>query len=170
MARIEASSVSLLAKPFELVDVLNEAIDKAKADINDKPVTFHTQLPADTPFVWADKSRVQQILSSVVEFSARNLDMGNIFLGAAAADDYIRITVEDTGYGWEPDEVADLLTPYRSPDSVHHIGGTGLSLAIARRLAEMQHGSLTVQSQINKGTTFTLTLPTAPPENNTYTS
>jgi signal transduction histidine kinase len=164
MARIEADSVSILAKPFELSDVFDEAIDKAKAGINDKPITFHTQLSADTPLVWADKSRVQQILSCVVEFSARNLDMGSIFLGATAAEDYIRITVEDTGYGWEPDEVAELLAPYRSPDSVHHIGGTGLSLAIARRLAEMQDGSLTVQSRINKGTTFTLTLPTAPPD------
>ncbi len=165
MAKLERGRLELTPRRLDnLTEIFEDTVSKVEPLIEGKPVTFQTDLPADLPSPWADDTRIRQIIHNLVSFCARNTPAGVISLRAATLDDAMLITVEDTGNGWSPEETAALLKPYRPPAEVHHIGGTGLSLAIACRLAELQGGSLAVESQIGRGTRFSLMLPLhAPP-------
>ncbi len=162
MAKLEIGSIAPLYREIDLGPLLDDVLEEIQP--TDKPVTLHNELPSGKLVFWTDSEHLQYIITSLAAFCLRNLEMGSIFLRAAAANDQVYITVEDTGSGWSPDEVRHLLQPYRAPDKVHHIGGAGLSLAIAGRVAAALGGTLTVESQLGKGTTFTLALPTEPPE------
>jgi hypothetical protein len=78
----------------------------------------------------------------------------------------VRIDVSDTGIGIAEDEMPMLFEAFRQIDSslTRTQGGTGLGLPIAKSLVEMQGGEMSVVSQVNVGSTFSVTLPTAPPE------
>ncbi|MBN1286665.1 MAG: HAMP domain-containing histidine kinase [Anaerolineae bacterium] len=164
MARLETGVLSAQCKPVALEALFEKLIGKFEEEGANKPVTFHSTLPPDGLEVRTDESRLEQILTNVTAFCLRNLDIGSIFLrGNFHQGDKIYVEVEDTGSGWSPGETAVLLDAYRAPEQVHHIGGAGLSLAIAHRLAELLGGTLTVESRVGKGTTFRLVLPQDPP-------
>jgi len=81
--------------------------------------------------------------------------------GSALQPGMVRIAVSDSGPGIDPDTQQRLFRPFSQADdsTTRRFGGTGLGLSICRRLAQMLDGQITVQSQVGKGSTFTLTLP-----------
>jgi two-component system, NtrC family, sensor histidine kinase KinB len=121
--------------------------------------------PGGLPAVWGDSERVTQILTNLVSNAHKYTpEGGQITVVAAAAGDGIRLEVRDTGVGLSPEEQARLFTRfYRAQNrATQEAGGTGLGLAITRALVEAHGGRIAVQSSPGQGSTFRLTLPTAP--------
>ncbi|HET9440554.1 MAG TPA: ATP-binding protein [Longimicrobiales bacterium] len=116
-----------------------------------------------------DPQRVEQILvnllGNAIKFTSGE---GSIRLNCESVQrngqPATQFTVSDTGVGIPPDRLDAIFEPFVQAKGgyTRPHGGTGLGLAISRRLAELMHGSITVESQVNKGSRFTLTLP-APP-------
>ena len=76
-------------------------------------------------------------------------------------DDAVCIDVSDTGIGLEPHQLEQIFEPFKQADQTIHrrFGGTGLGLALSRRLCELMGGTLTARSEVGRGTTFTVRLP-----------
>ena len=114
--------------------------------------------------VEADHDRLVQILSILTDNAVKFTETGHVRLTAAPQGDRMRISVEDTGPGLTEAELKTVLTGYGGTDAsdARTNSGLGVDLAIARRLAEMLHGTLSATSTPGEGSAFTLTLKRTP--------
>jgi signal transduction histidine kinase/CheY-like chemotaxis protein/GAF domain-containing protein len=165
--KIEAGQVDIESIPFDARDVVEVAgeILAVRADVKDLDfsVTVDPEVP---PLVTGDPNRLRQILlnliGNAIKFTAsgavavdarsRPLDDGRLELVVAVADTGIGIAAEDLGKIFQPFVQADASTTRR-------FGGTGLGLSIASNLARLMGGSISVESEKGRGSTFTLMLP-----------
>jgi signal transduction histidine kinase len=108
-----------------------------------------------------DKARVQQMVINLLSNAIKFTDSGIVTVSAATEDGQLVISVSDTGKGIPADELPTLFDEYRqvegSESSVQK--GTGLGLSITKKFAELLGGSIGVESEIGKGSTFTVRVP-----------
>jgi signal transduction histidine kinase len=169
LQRIAAGQMELSLEPFELESLFAEAAGNVQVQVQNHR---HTLVVAPVPpqlRVQADRGRVRQILlnllSNAIKFTP---DGGRITVAAAVVNNgegpHARITVTDTGIGIAPEDQPKLFKEFSQLDasaSRKH-EGTGLGLALSRRLVELHGGAIGVDSAIGKGSTFWFTLPQAP--------
>jgi len=120
-------------------------------------------LPPDLPPVLADPERVEQILINLLGNALQYTSEGSITVRTWDESDQVWIAVTDTGKGIAPEELPHVFERFWRSDRSRdrHSGGTGIGLAISRRLVELQGGSIDVESQFNQGSTFRFSLPLA---------
>ena len=164
--RVEAGQLSYDIAPVRLSD----AVDAVAPMIAPQAAArgLHFELAGCDPSVvaLADRAKVDQILlnllSNAVKFTSEG---GRITVGCEGDDAHTRLIVGDTGLGIAEDKLEEIFEPFvqlgRSLNSVRE--GTGLGLAISRDLARAMGGDLIARSEVGAGSTFTLTLPAAPP-------
>ena len=129
----------------------------------DKGVTFSIESPVALPFS-ADAIAIEQALGNLVSNALRHTPNGeSVTLTASAEDDAILFKITDTGEGIPPAHLPRLFERFHRVDKSRSRagGGAGLGLAIVKTLAEAHGGTITAESELGKGSTFTLTLPNA---------
>ena len=115
--------------------------------------------------MYLDQIKVKQILLNLLSNAAKFTSNGTIALRLApstlAGKPQLEITVEDTGHGITPEDLAHLFQPFvqSSSPSYAHKSGTGLGLAITKQYCEMMNGYIEVESTVGEGSRFTVTLP-----------
>lgn len=114
--------------------------------------------------VWADPARLEQILVNLVSNAIKYTDKGRVEVGYAPADQGVRIIVSDTGPGIPAEHLPKLTERfYRADESRSRTaGGTGLGLAVVRHLVEAHGGTITLTSEVGRGTTAAIWLPAGP--------
>jgi signal transduction histidine kinase len=120
--------------------------------------------PGEAPEARADPNRVAQVLRILLDNAvAHTPSGGEIRVRTLAAEGGVRVEVSDTGAGIPREHLPHIFERfYRAdPSRARETGGAGLGLAIARQLAQAQGGSISVESEPGRGTTFTVTLPRA---------
>jgi signal transduction histidine kinase len=142
-------------RPLPLLDdARNRYIDEAGA----KEVRIEVSAFADLSFVMADRRAVRSILDNLVANALRYTPPdGEILLTAEELKDYVQFKVRDTGRGIEAERLSTIFDRF-NPFSE---SGTGMGLALVRRLVESLGGQIAVESRIGHGTTFRFTLPVA---------
>ena len=121
-------------------------------------IDVKTYLPADLPLVPLDRELFKQaILNLLLNAEQAMPEGGSITVQASRDDGSVILHIIDTGKGIAPDVLAKLFTPFYSTKQ----GGTGLGLATTRRIIQGHHGTIDVQSEVGKGTRFTIKLPIA---------
>jgi PAS domain S-box-containing protein len=167
IAKIEAGKLHIDLQPTPIALVIQEVVSLSRALAEKKNLRLDLRLTNETlPFVYVDADRTRQILLNVVGNAIKFTAQGGvtITLERVPSQRKLSIQVRDTGIGIQPDQQERLFQPFVQADgsTSRQYGGTGLGLSISRRLAELMHGSLTLQSEgLDKGSTFTLTLPLA---------
>jgi signal transduction histidine kinase len=162
ISRIESGRVKLELVNHSLSEVLNEALENLHNRFNEKQQVVEISLPPDLPKVYADPSRVVQILTNLFSNAWKYTPVGGrIFVSAREQEKVIRIEVRDTGLGISLDDQQMLFTQFfRSEDpSVRDQPGWGLGLSITKSLVEMMGGSIGICSELGAGSTFWFTLP-----------
>jgi signal transduction histidine kinase len=126
---------------------------------------LYEQDPDDADVVaFGDPERIRQILMNLLANAARFTPRGgHIITRCEALDDRVHISVTDNGIGIQQSKLESIFEPFVQVHSGQTNGGLGLGLPISRELARSMQGDITVESQIGKGTRFTLTLPRVPP-------
>ncbi|HKA60599.1 MAG TPA: ATP-binding protein [Gemmatimonadales bacterium] len=168
LQRIAAGRMELKPEPFELASLLAEAVSNVQVQVQKHRHTLVVTPPPPNLRVQADRGRVRQILlnllSNAIKFTP---DGGRITVAAAIMngdeEPYARIAVTDSGIGIAPDDQPKLFQEFSQLDasaSRKH-EGTGLGLALSRRLVELHGGAIGVDSEMGKGSTFWFTLPQA---------
>jgi signal transduction histidine kinase len=172
-AKIEAGQLRLDYKPVNVDDVLDEVIRSTKRQVEDKKQIVELHVPQKLPDVWADQTRVGQVLTNLVSNAHKYTpEGGKILVGAEAASnqwdpggarEVVHLWVKDNGIGISVEDQAKIFQKFfRSDDSkAREAPGTGLGLNITKSLVEMQGGRIWFDSEFRHGTTFHFTVPIA---------
>lgn len=123
------------------------------------------------PFIQADASQLRQVLLNLANNAAEAMPDGGTLTFSTALDpagDRVHISVEDTGVGIPPENIPKLFTPFFTTKPIGR--GTGLGLAITYGIVKMHRGQITIQSQVGKGTRFTVILPVRIPQAQNHAS
>jgi signal transduction histidine kinase/CheY-like chemotaxis protein/HPt (histidine-containing phosphotransfer) domain-containing protein len=167
-ARIEAGRMRLERVAFSLREVVDDTVAILEPNAAAKGLTLEGRVaPGVTDRVLGDPLRVRQIVWNLLSNAVKFTPAGRVALAVEQdADGTVRIVVSDTGIGMAPGRLRHVFEPFaQADDSVaRQYGGTGLGLSIARELAASMEGSIAVQSEPGRGSTFvvTLRLPAAP--------
>src|SRR6266853_857498 len=154
-------------RPLEVSGILQTVRNNVAVLVEGTGFNIEQQVQAGLPFVMGDLSALshclQNLISNAVKYSGRNRWIGISASVHAAKNRHkeVRISVQDHGSGINSSELPHIFEPfYRSPKVVDaQIHGTGLGLAVAKRIAEAMGGRLSVTSKVGVGSTFTLHLP-----------
>ncbi|RME04794.1 MAG: response regulator [Planctomycetota bacterium] len=161
-SKIEAGKIDLFLEEFHLEEVIEEALLTAEGLLSNNNVKLKTQLDANLPPLESDYTKIEQILNNLLSNAIKFTKHGHILITATQPNSHhLLLTVEDTGCGIEEDKLENIFESFRQIDSSikKRFGGTGLGLAITKRLCELLHIDLKVQSQVGKGTRFELSIP-----------
>ena len=165
LSKIEAGHLRLTLEPVDLRQLLHEAADSVRAQTEKRHHRLDLDLPGDPLSVTADHVRVRQVLlnllSNAIKFTPEG---GQVRLAGRPESDGVRIEVGDTGIGISPADQQKLFRGFvqLDPSASRHYEGTGLGLALCKRLVELHGGRIGVDSDHGRGSTFWFTLPREP--------
>jgi signal transduction histidine kinase len=163
LSKLEAARINLESRPFALATGARDVVTLCRATAEKKGVALHLSV-SDHVWVVGDETRLRQILLNLVGNAVKFTEEGQVDVLIDADDAGVRIVVRDTGVGIAPEALDSLFEPFVQGDRTvtRRFGGTGLGLAITRRLIDAFGGDLHLTSEVDKGTTFTVTLPLRP--------
>ncbi len=172
-SKIEAGRLRLDFKAMDIPEVVDEVIRSTRRQIEDKKQVVEVNLPATLPPVWADRTRVGQVLTNLVSNAHKYTpEEGKVIVGAElttnqwdpeGAARVVHLWVRDTGIGISAEDQQKIFQKFfRSEDQkAREAPGTGLGLNITKSLVEMQGGRIWFESEFRKGTSFHFTVPVA---------
>jgi two-component system phosphate regulon sensor histidine kinase PhoR len=161
--QLDSGSLRVITEPFDPEELVWTAAAAARLRVTDD-TTIDVSIPAVLPKVAGDPERTRQVLTNLVDNAIKySPDGGRIELGVEAGEGYARFTVRDEGLGIPLGEQQRIFEKfYRlDPDHRRGIGGSGLGLYICRELLRSMNGRIWVESDPDKGATFTFELPLA---------
>lgn len=161
LSKIEAKKMQVSIKPFDLAALVSEVTESARVLVRSKPVTVdHAGSSGPLP-VLSDPARVRQILMNLAANAAKFTESGSILFALSVGAHSVSVSVIDTGIGIKEEHLCRLFSAFSQLEDAKtkRYEGTGLGLVIARSMAHLLGGELTVASTYGKGSTFTLTLP-----------
>jgi two-component system phosphate regulon sensor histidine kinase PhoR len=162
VSSMELGSLSLNKQVTDLQRMLNEVVAKVRPQIDEKQQTFDVVLPEKLPEPEIDKDKIAAVLVNLLGNAVKYTPAGGrVTFRVNVTDGQLELSVEDTGVGIAPDELAKVFDKFfRSQDPrVQQETGTGLGLALAQEVVRLHGGQITVESELNKGSTFTVVLP-----------
>ncbi|HSX42470.1 MAG TPA: PAS domain-containing sensor histidine kinase [Candidatus Saccharimonadales bacterium] len=112
-------------------------------------------------FTLADPDRMREVITNLFDNACKYSDKGKVSLGLTGNDSVVQLYVRDTGHGIPPEDIPHLFQKFYRVDNTatRTIGGTGLGLFICRKIVELYHGRIWVESKLNEGSTFYINLP-----------
>ena len=163
LSRIEAGQVVVRVEEFSLEDIWKELEMLFRTGLSGKEVELCWRAKTPVPRLKTDKIKIKEILSNIVLNAVKFTDRGAIEVSVSSVEggEQIEIEVRDTGVGIPEDFLPLIFEPFRQAEgsfSRSH-GGVGLGLSIARRLLNLLHGRVEVESEVGKGSTFRITIP-----------
>jgi signal transduction histidine kinase len=128
-----------------------------------KSCGLHTQLATDLPSVYVDPDRLKQILINLLSNAIKYTDLGTVTVRAGRNGNYVWIAVVDTGIGIALEDLPKVFERFWRADASRNssTGGSGIGMALTKRLVELHGGKIEVESAIGKGSIFRFTLPIA---------
>jgi two-component system sensor histidine kinase BarA len=162
LARIEAGKMEMCVSTFDVADVCEGLLAILRPMAEKKNVDLRGVYRPDLPPVRQDATKVQQILNNLLSNAIKfTPEGGRVTLKADVEDHFVVLTVQDTGVGIAAEEQELVFEKFRQSGNLmtREHGGTGLGLSIVRELAKLLGGEVTLQSELGRGSTFTVRLP-----------
>jgi signal transduction histidine kinase len=163
LSKAEAGYLPINTQPIELYPLLNSMVEKFSTQLLDDQPVLELDCPSDLPTALADPERVEQIMVNLLGNALRYTPEGFVTVRAWGISNRVWVAVIDTGQGITEEDLPHVFERFwrsdRSRDRTS--GGTGIGLAISRRLVELQGGTIEVESQVGKGSIFRFSLPLA---------
>jgi signal transduction histidine kinase len=160
LAKVEAGRMELQPSTFDLPELLENAASMVRERATRQGTGLTVAVDGSVGAMEGDERKVKQVLfnllSNAVKFTPSG---GKVTLAARAADEQVVISVHDTGIGISAEEQEKIFEEFYQVGASRTQEGTGLGLALTRRLVELHHGRLTVESEPGVGSTFTATMP-----------
>ena len=162
LSKIEAGKMEIRSEAVLLNDILEEISGSIAPLASEKNIDYKVLKKIDTNTVIStDRGKVVQVLINLLGNAVKYTDAGEVLLRISMANEMLSFEVIDTGIGISEEEMNVIFEDFRqlnSPKSKRR-AGTGLGLAISKKLADILGGSLTVKSELNKGSTFIFSVP-----------
>jgi len=161
LSKIEAGRMEVHAEVFGLEQVVETAVSTIGPLLRHGNVRIVVNLAAEIGTLRTDREKLGQIIINLLGNAAKFTDQGEIKLSARRENTSLKLIISDTGIGIGRDNLAYVFEEFRQVEaaSAGKYGGTGLGLPIVKKLVTLLHGDITVESELGKGSTFTVTLP-----------
>jgi signal transduction histidine kinase len=157
--------MELNPEPFALAQAIEEVCAVAKPLAQKKAMQIALHVASELGKVTLDQQKFKQVLYNLVSNAVKFTDEGGQvkILAEPMGADRFTLAVTDTGIGIKPEDTQRLFQEFEQMESgaARRYAGTGLGLALTRKMVELQGGVITVQSELGKGSTFTVVLPLA---------
>ena len=158
----EAGELKLVYQTEDVTKLIRQAVTPWQPKIAAKEISLSLDLPDNLPLVSIDWQRVNEVLHNLLENAvAHTRKGGTINVAAITQGDWVEVSVSDTGEGIPAEDLPHIFERFYRVDKSRSraTGGSGLGLTIAKRLVEAHGGTITVQSELRKGSRFSFTLP-----------
>lgn len=166
LARSDAGRLQVRARPIRLGPLVEDVVRTMRAQTEAGNQTLTERIDPNLPLVNVEADRIRQILVNLVTNAHEYSPEGaSIQVRARLADNGVEISVTDDGPGIPPAQLEHVFERFVRGDAglTQRVGGTGLGLAISKSLVELHGGTISVTSEVDRGSTFTVRLPTAGP-------
>ena len=165
LSQIEAGRVSLTRDWASLPEIIDEAVTAVSALYKSKKLYLEKNITGELPKVFCDSTRIRQIVLNLLSNAGRFTERGGVGVKVWQDREAIIIGVSDTGPGIDPENQKKLFEPFQQLDSSisRRHGGSGLGLSISKKFVELHGGSMWMESEVGKGTTFYCSLPVEMP-------
>ena len=162
MSRLDMAGTAFNRAPVEVGAMLEEGVAARRKAAEACGLSLRLDVAADVGSAELDSKALRRMLDALLDNAIKfNREGGTVAVRARRDEDWLDIAVADTGIGIAREDLAKLFKPLTQLDAglARRRGGVGLGLALARRLAELHGGTIEVESEPGKGSTFTLRLP-----------
>lgn len=166
-SKIESGKIEFEEVPFQLEDLLNGVLDSFRFTADKKDVMLYLDVAEELPdVIVGDPNRLTQILNNLVSNAVKFTEEGSVGIVVEAENKtknqlQLAISVTDTGIGISKEKQQDIFNSFtqEQTDTARIFGGTGLGLTISKKLVELQDGSIFLESEKDKGSTFKISMP-----------
>ncbi|PZC48675.1 MAG: two-component system, OmpR family, phosphate regulon sensor histidine kinase PhoR [Chloroflexi bacterium] len=162
LSSIESGLAPLKRTPTKVEGLLKSAVDRATAQAQRRRVSLSVETPADLPSVFADASRIEQVLLNLLNNAVRFTGPGgSVTTSATLLDGFVQVSVKDTGVGISRDDLPRVFERFYKVDKARSGEGTGLGLALVKHIILSHGGDVSAESEEGRGSAFSFTLPLA---------
>jgi signal transduction histidine kinase/FixJ family two-component response regulator len=163
LSKVESGKFELISVIYDVPTLINDTVTINIMRIVDKPIEFNLRIDKNIPSkLYGDELRIRQIINNLLSNAFKYTREGNVdlFVNCEIEDDsaWLNIKVKDDGIGIREEDMKKLFSEYNQVDtkSNRKIEGTGLGLSIAKKIVEMMDGTISVESEYGRGSTFTV--------------
>lgn len=167
LSQLDYGKMDIEMSPIPVKLIVQNIASAMLIEARGQGLTLETKLEEPLPLILADRNRMEQVIANIVSNAIKyNRPGGTVTLSAFSQEDKVVIKVQDTGIGIPQEDIPRLFERFYRVDKARsrERGGTGLGLAIAKEIVEQHQGTIGVESQLDAGTTVTITLPVCPPD------
>ena len=163
LSKAEAGYLPIHLAPINLSPVLSGVMEKFEAQLLLDDLSLNLECPPNLPLVRADLDRLEQVLVNLLGNAVAYTKQGSVTLQVWQETERVWLAVKDTGEGIVPEDLPHIFERFWRSGSAsdRNSRGSGIGLAISKRLVEMQGGRMEVESELGKGSTFRFFLPVA---------
>jgi PAS domain S-box-containing protein len=161
VTKIEGGGIQLDRNKFNIIDILNDVIEKFKPLINAHGLSLSSDIPVDEVILNGDEDKLKQVFEGLLNNAIKFTDSGGrIFVSVRSLYKEIEIIISDTGIGIPENDIPNIFQKfYRVSRPGKEIPGTGLGLVFVKQIVDLHKGLITVNSEVNMGTSFVIKLP-----------
>ncbi|MBI5454070.1 MAG: MCP four helix bundle domain-containing protein [Deltaproteobacteria bacterium] len=170
LSRIEAGRMELSTEDFSIMEVLGELLGNIRPMAHERNITMECKTVPASPKLHADRAKFKQIMTNLISNAVKfNVDGGRVTVDWDISEEplgmkmerFVVFKITDTGIGIKDEDKGKLFKEFEQIDSsiTREYGGTGLGLVLTKRLVELHNGSIWVESEAGKGSTFFVRLP-----------
>jgi signal transduction histidine kinase/HAMP domain-containing protein len=161
LAKIDAGKMEVIAETFRVEDIINMTTATVEPLLKDGRVQIVRDVPPDMPPLKSDRDMMKQILLNLLSNAAKFTEQGEIRVSARPENGSLKLAVSDTGIGMKKEALEHIFEEFQQAEktTASKYGGTGLGLAIVKKFVNLMGGDIVVESEVGKGSMFTITIP-----------
>lgn len=165
LSKVESGKTQIITETVDLKVLLPEAIKEIHVLMAGKEISVEWTIQEELHPIESDSMKIRQIFINLLSNAIKFTEKGSIAVSAFNVEGGIQFSVRDTGIGMRSEDLSSIFDPYKQVDDTitRKLGGSGLGLTIVKNTLRMLHGTIAVQSEFGKGSTFTVFLPKSPP-------
>jgi len=164
LAKIDAGKMEVIAETFRVEEIIHMTTTTVEPLLKDGRVRMVRDIAPDLPPLKTDRDKLKQILFNLLSNAAKFTEQGEIKVSASRENGTLKLAVSDTGIGMKKEALENIFEEFQQAEktTASKYGGTGLGLAIVKKFVNLMGGDIVVESEVGKGSTFTITMPFSP--------
>jgi signal transduction histidine kinase len=160
-SKIEAGKMEFHMEPVRVDEIIDGAASTIEPILNNDSVRLIREIAPDIPVLNTDREKLRQIILNLLDNAVKFTERGEIKISASEQNGSLKLVVSDTGIGIEKEDLNQIFEEFHRGDlsSTKKYRGTGLGLAITKKFVNLLGGNIDVESEVGKGSSFTVMLP-----------